>query len=88
MGAGLGVIGGPDNTRTAKSRNDGRVLTGNGLRARIAVGSLGSLSGRTSIAPLHKKNFRMALTPHLEGASCAYSAPSVLEPEACFRPFS
>ncbi len=39
MGTGLGVIGGPDNTRTAKLRNDGRVLTGNGLRARIGVGS-------------------------------------------------
>ncbi len=38
MGAGLGVIAGPDNTRRAKSRNDGRVLTSNGLRARIGVG--------------------------------------------------
>ena len=39
MGAGLGVVDGPDNARTAKSRNDGRVLTGNGLRAKIGVGS-------------------------------------------------
>ncbi|MDZ7616033.1 MAG: hypothetical protein U1E05_03455, partial [Patescibacteria group bacterium] len=37
-GCGLGVIGGPDDTRTVRLRNDGRVLTGNGLRARIGVG--------------------------------------------------